>query len=106
MSHAGSLEHLGEFGWLERFSQPPPRGDGEAVGRAVRSENDKQNVALAIHLFCLCLQCCCKRFDGRTTACLGIESHDHRAAPESARHDLCRTGRLAAENALIAEQTE
>src|SRR5215472_5503493 len=106
ISHAGSLEHLGELGWLERFSQSPPRGDGEAVGRAMRREDDEQNVALAVHLFCFALQRCRKRVDGRIPARLGIEFYDGRASSKSARHDLCRASRLAAKNTLIAIQSE
>ena len=76
MLHARLVEHLGESGWPQRFSSPPRR-DGKTVRRAVGREDEKKNVGIAIHLFCLGLQCCCKRFDGRTAACLGIESYDN-----------------------------
>src|SRR5262249_13205846 len=41
VSHAGSREHLGQFGWLERLSRPPSHGDGKAVGRTVWRQDDQ-----------------------------------------------------------------
>src|SRR4029079_6229154 len=64
ISHSRAAEHLGEIGWLEGFGWPSCH-DGKAIAGAVRRKNQKQNVALAIHLFCLRLQCCCKRLDSR-----------------------------------------
>jgi hypothetical protein len=104
MLHARLVEHLGESGWPQRFSSPPRR-DGKTVRRTVGREDEKKNVGIAIHLFCLGLQCCCKRFDGRTAACLGIESYDNWAMPESAFYDLRCGGRLPPK-ALVAEQPE
>src|SRR5262245_24739922 len=105
VSYPSLLEHLGETGRIERF-RPPSRGDSEAIAGAMRGQNAKQNVALAVHLLCFRLQCRCKRFDSRTAASLGIEPNDNRVTSESARHDLRRTGRLAPKNTLTAEQTE
>jgi hypothetical protein len=55
---------------------------------------------------CFRLQYCCKCFGRRAAARLGIGSYDHWVTPEPIRDDLCCTGGLAPENALIAEQTE
>ena len=72
----------------------------------MRRKDQKQNVALTIHLFCLRLQCCCKRFDRRGAARLGIGFYDHRVTPEPIRDDLRCTGGLAPKDAFIPEQTE
>src|SRR5262249_5794207 len=105
LSHPRAAEHLGEIGWLERFGQPTCY-DSKAVARAVRGKDQKQNVAVAIHLFCFRLQCCCKRLGRRAAARLGVESYDHWVTPEPIRNNLSCTGGLAPENTLIAEQTE
>src|SRR5580704_6934482 len=76
------------------------------MGGGVRRKDEKQNVALAIHLLCRGLQCCCKPFDSRTAACFGIESYDNWVTPETAPDDMRSAGCLAPKNALIAEETE
>jgi len=45
-------------------------------------------------------------FDRCTSAFLRIVLHGDRAAPETARYDLCCAGRLASKHALIAEKAE
>src|SRR6516165_10363103 len=63
-------------------------------------------VALAIHLFSLRLQCCCKRLDSRAAARLGIVFYDHWVTSEPIGDDLRCTGGLTPKNAFIAKQTE
>ena len=104
-SYAGSPEHLGEIGWLERLHHLPC-GDSEAVPRAAGGKDEKQNVALPIHFFCLGLKRRSKRLDGRVPASLGIETYNNRVGSEPARNDLRGGGRLSAKHALRAEQSE
>src|SRR5262245_23837820 len=99
------MKHLSEIGRRKRFNQPACR-DCKPLTRAVRCEDDKQNVALAIHFFCLRLQCRRERRDGGVAACFAVEFYDHRATPEAVCDDLRCTGRLAPKNALMPEQTE
>jgi hypothetical protein len=100
--YAGSLEHIGEIGGLESFRQPSGV-DSEAVAGSVRGKDEEQNVAVAVHPFCLRLQCCGERFDGGIAASLRVEAYDHRIGFEAARDDFRCAGRLSAENALTAE---
>jgi hypothetical protein len=102
MSHARLIEHLTESGWLKDFSSPS-RCDSKTVGGAVGRKDEKQNVTLTIHLFCLIIQCCCERFDSRTAALFCIESYNNRPMPESASYNLRCASRLASKNPLIAE---
>src|SRR5512132_2049513 len=90
--YAGSLEHIGEIGGLESFRQPSGV-DSEAVAGSVRGKDEEQNVAVAVHPFCLRLQCCSERFDGGIAASLRVESHNNRISSESARDDLCSASR-------------
>src|SRR6476646_1069409 len=93
VSHSRAAEHLRKIGWLESFDQPSC-DDGKAIAGAVRRKDQKHNVALAIHPFCLRLQCCCKRLDSRAAARLGIVSYDHWVTPEPIGDDLRCTGGL------------
>ena len=81
MSHARLIEHITESGWFKDFTSPS-RCDSKTVGRAVRRKDKKQNVTLAIHLFCLCIQCCCERFDRRTAALFCIKSSTAAPCPK------------------------
>src|SRR5215467_10111355 len=83
-----------------------PAHDRKPIAGAVRRKDQKQNVALAIHLFCLRLQCCSKRFDSRVAARFCVGSYNHRVTPEPICDDLRCTGCLAPKNAFIAKQTE
>src|SRR6476659_6426748 len=105
VSYASSVEHNGQIGRLERFSQPS-RIDSKPLLGAVGGKDKKKNIPVAVHLLCLRLQCCSKRFDGRIAAGLGVESYDNRVGSKSVRDDFSCPGRLSAKNALTTEQTE
>src|SRR6266566_6998996 len=105
VSYAGSFEHAGEIGRLERFSRPS-RVDSKPLMRAVGGKDKKKNVPVAVHLLCLRLQRCSERFDGRIATCLAVESYDNRVGPKSVRDDFGCPVRLSAKNALTTEQTE
>src|SRR5262245_10827803 len=105
VSYAGSLEHNGQIGRLERFSRPSGV-DSKPLPGAVGGKDKKKNVLVAVHLLCFRLQRCSKRFDGRIATCLGVESYDNRVGSKSVRNDFGCPGRLSAKNALTTEQTE
>src|SRR6266403_1992971 len=105
VSYAGSLEHAGEIGRLERFSRASG-GDSKPLLGAVGGKDKKKNIPVAVHLLCLRLQRFSKRFDGGIATCLGVESYDNRAGSKSVRDDFGCPGRLSAKNALTTEQTE
>src|SRR5262249_27069279 len=49
ISHVRRVEHVGKVRWRERFL-PPSGNDGEAIGRPMRRENEKENVIGVIHI--------------------------------------------------------
>src|SRR5882672_5323617 len=105
ISHACPRQHVGEIRRRERLRKPP-RLDCKAGAGAVRGENQKQNVVVGVHPIGRRLQGHGQAFNRCTSAFLRIVLHIDRAAPETARYDLCCTGRLASKHALIAEKAE
>ena len=105
VSYAGSREHAGEIGRLERFSRPS-RVDSKPLLGAVGGQDKKKNVPVAVHFLCLRLQCCSKRFDGRIATCPGVESYNNRVGSKPVRDDFGCPGRLSAKNALTTKQAE
>src|SRR5262245_14932 len=104
VSYAGSIEHAGEIGRLERFSRVSRRDSKPLLG-AVGGKDKKKNVPVAVHLLCLRLQRFSKCFDGRIATCLGVESYDNRVGSKSVRDDLGCPRRLSAKNAPTTVQT-
>src|SRR6478672_11603377 len=80
VSYASSVEHNGQIGRLERFSQPS-RIDSKPLLGAVGGKDKKKNIPVAVHLLCLRLQCCSKRFDGRIAAGLVLNRTTTGSAP-------------------------
>src|SRR2546423_12413157 len=105
MTHAGSLQHAAERYWREHL---PVRAcdDRKTISRAVRCEDQKENVVLAIQIFCRRFQGGVERFSRRPAALSGVVFDSDGIASEAVRDDLGRAGRLIPKNVLISEETE
>src|SRR5689334_23717563 len=105
VSHACLREHVAETRWRERLCEPP-RLDCKAVWRAMRGENQKENILLGIQALGYRLQRPGQSFDRCISAFLRIVLHVGWASLETTGYDLSCARRLGSEHVLIAEQAK
>src|SRR5262249_30014760 len=91
--------------WRERFL-PPSGDDGEAIGRPMRRENEKENVVGVIHIPSSGPQRSGKRGGRGVASLFAVEFDDGWVGAKTARNDLRGAGRLALKHPLISEQSE